>query len=283
MASRYGARRPRKTPVGSTSGTSKADLKAFFTSPSTTSTTAESPIPRSPPAPSPPSTIASDDERLVFAPAVDEKPRSTSFGGADDAATKRINDPARESDPPAAQSIDLVDIELDHCFDSMDHDQFTSGNSKEQAEAAKHLDDAIGNIIATNKEQLGKTTSVCEELTGLTARESKMMRDLDTAIQGGRLDPRSSLGQKFAEEHKPGKEGHDEWKNLKTYHEKERFRLDWASKKYTEIRESKSWTKSFNMISEESGTYMPPRRIFQEDRPKPIWGMCWSVASDSPP
>lgn len=53
---------------------------------------------------------------------------------------------------------------------------------------------------------------------------------------------------------------------MRSYQAKENFRLEWASKKYAEIRESKSWTKSFDNITEEAGTYMPPRRIFQEDR-----------------
>lgn len=211
MAPRNAVRKGRKASLAS--APTAADLKSFFTSPSTTappSVESSSPIPRSIPAVSPASTIEADSFIVDGTLAFDCKPPATKVDDDTDETMNRINDPAREADPPPAQPVSPTDAEFDRVFATMDLDKFTTGTAQQQMEASKNLDETIGHLIAANKEGLNKISELGEELTGLSARESKMIRDIDGAIKNGRLDPRSSLGQKFAEEHKPGKPGHEE-------------------------------------------------------------------------
>ena len=78
---------------------------------------------------------------------------------------------------------------------------------------------------------------------------------LKAAIDSGKVDPRSSIGQQFTAEHKSGTPEGDAYRACNRA-EAQAFRLKWAQKRYAMMEKGKSFTESWRRIDVTKGEYM---------------------------
>lgn len=152
-------------------------------------------------------------------------------------------------------------------------ESFVSGDpaNPHKAEVANEFNLKLGELIQASEERNQKSL-----VTELDPKADRLYNELDEAIKAGKIDPRKGLGQRFQAEAQPG----PEYKAM-SHKMKEAYRMEWAQKKLTQLKETKTYRRDFSTIDSNVGVYLPPRRIITEEGG--IWRRCkrWYATSRS--
>ena len=97
------------------------------------------------------------------------------------------------------------------------------------------------------------------------ATKGKLIAELKAVIDGGELDVRSGLGQRFARSHKKRSPEGDEYAKCSTTCAKNKFRLAWAKVFLTECEEEYNHIESESIVLANTRVFLPFRKIWEEE------------------
>ena len=130
--------------------------------------------------------------------------------------------------------------------------------SSEVTKTSETLSPVLEKIISTHFDEVVKKT----EATSVSEDCYALENELRTLIENnGKLDSRSSLGQKFAREVAKDPTLKKERSECKSKADLDVFRMSWASKKYNDIQQKKTKTESLTELAKMDAEYCGFSRI----------------------
>jgi hypothetical protein len=94
---------------------------------------------------------------------------------------------------------------------------------------------------------------------------TKLGKQLKSAIDAGGLDPRSAAGARFSRHLKTSAEDQAQFKALPDDKARKDFRLAWTMKEYTLLESSSSYSETLNETELDEGTYEPIDVVYQRE------------------
>jgi len=174
-----------------------------------------------------------------------------------------------DDDLPAGQGTPPLFHEAPKNFDTTEFiHTLVSGDggllsSEKVAALAEHMKEGNGNVdglenafrAAVQNRQSPKNNDF---ENSLTAQE----KNLRSAASSGDLELRSAIGQQFS---RAAAAKSVEYKNLKSQADKKPFRADWVKAEWGKVVTRKEYTKSFQRVDQNKGTYMCFEKILDEE------------------
>ena len=156
-------------------------------------------------------------------------------------------------EPPAEDALieQLLDAVVSGDFKSSD---FSSTPLTLTKHNLCRFEQALHNVKVNTGAKIdsARPTTEAKQHSG-TSKDFKILKE---AIDTGRVDPRSALGQRFTTEHQKGTEAGDAYRKLDRKQAAEK-RLEWAKKQFDNSTQGKSFRQTWRHVDTTKGTFKP--------------------------